>query len=84
MDGRHEEGSFGSHIVLRQPKGFLHDLGHHGGGRPIAQHLLDHLPSIGHAVQHISRYLGMQVRPHLCLLLPHLHARTQPSSRVRL
>lgn len=78
VDGGHEQSAFGSHVVIRQSEGLLHDLGHHWGRRPVAQHFLDHLPSVGHSVQHVSRYLRLQVGPHLCLLLPHLQARSSP------
>lgn len=47
-------------------------LGHHGGGRPVAQHFLDNLARICHLVQHITCYGSGRVRPQLCLLLPYL------------
>ncbi len=74
VDGGHEEGALGRHVVIRQPEGLLHDLGHHGRRRAVAQHLLHHLPRVRHAVQHLPPYLLLGVWPHLRLLLPHLQA----------
>lgn len=72
MDGGHKEGALGGDIVLCQTEGLLHDLRHHGRGRPVAQHFLHHLARIGHAVEHVPGNLRPKVWAHLRLLLPHL------------
>ena len=73
VDGGHDDGPLGCHIVLRKPEGLLHDLGHHGGGGAIPQYFLDNLSCVRHLVQHFPGDAGLQVRPQTRLLLPDLH-----------
>lgn len=74
VNGRHDEGAFGCHIILGQPEGLLDYLGNHWCWCPVAEDLLDDLSGIGHFVQDLASDGGFQVWPHPGLLFPNLQA----------